>query len=471
MNESHDPIVRQSADLSDEFDAALRADADFPVIFGSSGTDTRASISSIAERFGSEPVVSKCRAGQVIGMAVKNGPEFLAAVLAIWRRSGVALLIDAGTPAARCREIAAGFGAIGVIRTREADSPIFESIHPTVGTVHEGAAIIKLTSGTTGAPRGILLSSPAVRADSEAIEAVMGIRAGDRIGACIPMSFSYGFGSLVVPALLFQRQLVEPDPGRPLGIMTAARRFEASILPTVPVFLSALLKRDADWQLPPSIRLVVSAGAPLPSEVARRFRARFGQPIHVFYGASECGGITYDRFGDAAERGTVGTPVPGVQVSLDSVSGVLEVRSPAVASCYVPPDPALSKGVFRTSDLASWEGAELRLLGRQGSLINVGGHKVNPREVESVISRLPGVDAVFVIPIETEQRYTVCCAVIESLEVTRHQVHTWCQEHLQSFKCPKRITIVSELPRTARGKFAAKAIRELALAGANSGRS
>jgi long-chain acyl-CoA synthetase len=468
MTESPEPTVRSSAKLSGRFDAALVSDADFPVILGSSGVDTRASISAMAEHFDAELMLRDCRPGQVVGIAVPNGAGFLAAALAIWRKSGVALLIDSDTPAERCRDIASGFGAVAVVRCGATGTPVFERVDPTTGAAHEGAAVIKLTSGTTGAPRGILLSPQAVLADSKAIESAMGIGASDRVAACVPMSFSYGFGSLVVPALLFRRQLVAPDPGRPLGSMTAARRLEASVLPTVPMFLSTLLKRDADWQLPPSIRLVVSAGAPLPPEVARRFRSRFGQPIHVFYGASECGGITYDRSGDAAERGTVGTPVPGVEIEIEPSTGVLEVRSPAVARCYLPADPGLSGGKYRTADLASWEGDEIRLLGRRGSLINVGGHKVDPREVESVITRLRGVDAVVVIPIETDLRHALCCAVIGSREVTRNEVHEWCRDHLPAFKCPKRITIVPELPRNARGKFAAEAIRELAVSGEDS---
>ena len=74
---------------------------------------------------------------------------------------------------------------------------------------------------------------------------------------------------------------------------------------------------------------MISAGAPLPPETARRFRERFGVPVQTFYGSSESGGITFDRRGDAAERGTVGTPIDGVEIDLD---GGLRVRSPAVAA-------------------------------------------------------------------------------------------------------------------------------------------
>ena len=81
---------------------------------------------------------------------------------------------------------------------------------------------------------------------------------------------------------------------------------------------------------------MLTAGAPLRAVTAGRFRETFGLPVHVFYGASECGGICYDREGTAAERGTVGAPVEGVRVELEPPGGILTVRSPAVAAGLHP---------------------------------------------------------------------------------------------------------------------------------------
>ena len=105
--------------------------------------------------------------------------------------------------------------------------------------------------------------------------------------------------------------------------------------------------------------MVISAGATLPPTVAAQFRRTYGQPIHTFYGSSECGGICYDRVGDAAERGSVGTPVEGVELSFmphegatDGV-GLVTVRSAAVCDTYLPPsDRPPMAGRFETADLA-----------------------------------------------------------------------------------------------------------------------
>src|SRR5262249_5242313 len=145
------------------------------------------------------------------------------------------------------------------------------------------------------------------------------------------------------------------------------------------VYLQSIADLASPPRWPESLRTVISAGAPLPAATAARFAERFARRAHVFYGASECGGIAYDRDGGAALRGTVGTPIEGVTVDLDA-EGAVCVRSPAVGLTTIPlPSERLHDGVFRSADLARFtpEG-ELRLAGRADALINVGGKKVQP---------------------------------------------------------------------------------------------
>jgi long-chain acyl-CoA synthetase len=220
------------------------------------------------------------------------------------------------------------------------------------------------------------------------------------------------------------------------------------------------------------LRLVISAGAPLAPEVAVRFRRTYGQPVHVFYGASEVGGIAYDKDGTAGERGTLGTPVDGVEVTLEPVDGVeqheglVAVRSAAVAQGYFPQlSPSLSNGRFRSTDVAVFQHGEIVLRGRLDEFINVRGKKVNPREVETILRNHERVDeaAVFgVIDSDTlEQRI---CAVIErsSRDVGYEEIRSWCQKHLASHKVPRTIVVVDQLPRNERGKLDRPAIRALA---------
>ena len=172
----------------------------------------------------------------------------------------------------------------------------------------------------------------------------------------IPFSHSYGFSSVVLPALMRGALIVVPDERSVMAPLAAARDLEATFFPAVPAWLSCWARLASPPPLPPSVRLLTSAGAPLSPETARAVRERFGRPVQVFYGASECGGIAFDREGTAAEQGTVGTPVEGVAIELDAETGRLRVRSAAVAEGYLPePASELAGGSFLTGDLAAWD--------------------------------------------------------------------------------------------------------------------
>jgi long-chain acyl-CoA synthetase len=239
----------------------------------------------------------------------------------------------------------------------------------------------------------------------------------------------------------------------------------------VPAWLAALLGLDGAQLLPSSLRLVISAGAALPARVAQRFRQRFGLPVHAFYGASECGGISYDREGHAAETGSVGEPVEGVSVELEPVDGLppeqggrVVVRSAAVAAGYWPqPDPHLAGGRYRSGDLAVTCGGGLCLVGRLGDLIHVKGSKVSPFEVERVIGELPAVDDVTVQGVRDLDSgdETVRAVVASRHGIAADEVTRWCRQHLADFKVPRRVLVVRQLPRTPRGKLDRARLEEL----------
>jgi long-chain acyl-CoA synthetase len=186
-------------------------------------------------------------------------------------------------------------------------------------------------------------------------------------------------------------------------------------------------------------------------------RERFGVVVHVFYGASECGGISYDREGGAAERGTVGTAVDGVELEIDAASGRLRVRSPAVAEGYLPEGSAeIAGGAFLTGDLAAYREDELELRGRADDLLIVKGKNVQPGEVERVLRELPGVDEVCVLGVDgPEGPRTVLRAAIATKNggLSYERVLEHCRVHLAETKIPRSVLFLRELPRDARGKL------------------
>jgi len=435
-----------------------------------------------AARFGLPP-------GVLVAVSAHNGPGFLASLLALRRAGAAAVLLDGQAPPAEALRVAQALGASALLRcltSWPARGDDWETSWLTgAGSDHAvclpGIAVVKLTSGSTGMPRGIATPAAALLADDAALARTMGLRDGDRLVAAIPMSHSYGLSSLVMPALVRGTPLVMPEDSGLFGPFAAAERLDATVLPTVPPYLDALLRLSQAPGRPRHLRLVVAAGAPLSAGTAAAFREVYGLPVHVFYGASECGGICYDREGGAAERGSVGSPVEGVLVELLSEpagalggggngnggagghgapgtpGGTIAVRSPAVAAGYVPdPDPRLAGGRFVAGDLGTWRHGELVLLGRQDGVINIKGKKVNPREVESVLAELPGVDEVAVLGVPMPDRGSeVLRAVIACRpgRLTREEVLAWCRERLAAHKIPRSLLLLAEIPRTPRGKL------------------
>ncbi|HEX6811812.1 MAG TPA: fatty acid--CoA ligase family protein [Planctomycetota bacterium] len=391
-------------------------------------------------------------AGGRIAVSVREGFLFLAAVLAVWRHASCAILLDAADPQAPRFDLARQFGAGSLLHHGAA----MRCERLGAMTPADDLAAIKLTSGSSAEPRGVGVGFGELIADAEALEASMGIGGDDRVFAAVPMSFSYGVGNLLVPALWRGRELVLPDASHPVGLMHALRTGAPTVLPAVPALLRALL--GGTFELPASLRLVISAGAALATDVASAFHRRFQRRVHAFYGATEAGGICYDRTGLAAERGTVGTPVEGVAVGLDA-NGCVQVRSKAVGRA-LRADPALRDGVFTASDLGEWCDGELKLRGRASGVFDVGGHKVHPREVERVIAQAAGVQDVVVVPWLDEHGRASCAALVAA-SVDEAAVRRYCVQRLPAAKVPRCIVVVPELPRSSRGKLQREDVERL----------
>jgi acyl-CoA synthetase (AMP-forming)/AMP-acid ligase II len=433
-----DPIL-------DAFAHLVRRDAHAPLVASPRGSATRGEIDALATVLSSRLASTGVTPGAVVLLAAPNGAGFLAGIVGCRRAGLVPALCDRAAPAVERERIARALGAAAEVAgddafPRDADAI---AVRETGIAARVGAGdYVKITSGTSGEPGGVAVGAEALAADDDQLAASMGLAAEDRFLAAIPWSHSYGLSSLVLPALRRGSLLVLPGEGGPWSPLAAARAFEATVFPTVPVYLRAIVEiapRDA-W--PPSLGKVVSAGARLAPDDARAFRERFGRPAHVFYGASECGGITYDREGGAAERGTVGTPVEGVTIRLED--GTIVVTSAAVTS-----------GVFRTADRGEWCGEELRLLGRLDAVINVEGKKVDPAEVEGVLAGLSGVREAVVLGVPAAGfGKEIVRAVIarEPGRLSYEEVASWCRSRLAPHKVPRSIVLVDAIPRTARGK-------------------
>ncbi len=394
-----------------------------------------------------EELAGNIRERELIAVQLPNSAEFVALILAVLKQRAIAVLIDRD---ASETEVAA------IINQ-------FDIGHLARPTLPGGARLIKLTSGSTGRPKGIVTTEANLLADSRNICESMDIRGGDINFGAIPLSHSYGYSNLVMPLITQGTVLVISNDYLPASIIEYCNRYRCSVLPGIPMMFDHLASTDRAEGMFETVRTFISAGAPLPPSTSRRFRERFGRPIHSFYGCSECGAITYDREGGSVERGTVGAAAEGVTIFLRGSRLVVHSESAALGCLYDASEfKPFEPGEFVTDDLVELRDGKVALIGRASDLINIAGKKVDPREVEQVILQIEGVRQVKVYGEPAGARgEVVAAAVVAAPDVSRDQVRAFCRERLASHKVPRIVKLIEQIPVDERGKIRRSALAEL----------
>jgi long-chain acyl-CoA synthetase len=441
---------------------------DAPAIFATSGEVLR-SFGEIEER--TRDFLKKIdvvREGDVLAVQIGNHEDWPSIFIACLSRRLVLLPLeqsisqqqrDEALDICRARAVMSAFsgeGAPEIIRLSTGD------IKPDWGK--RRPILLKLTSGTTAIPRAVRFRSGQLLADCQQICDTMGITDADLNFGVIPISHSYGFSNLLTPLIGRGVPMVISRDRTPRAILADLACTNATVFPGMPVFYQAFCEMEHVPRLS-KVRLWISAGAPLSIAVAKKFLEKFNLPIHSFYGASECGGICYDRDATNPSEGFVGEPMKGVTLQMADANGSatqVRVRSAGVGDGYFPePDKTkLGNGSFLPDDLLSREGSGFKIVGRISDVINVAGKKVNPQEVEAHLLRFSSVRQAVVFGRESTLRNEeVTACVVATPDVTEADLLQFCRSVLSTWQVPKRIFIMNAIPTNERGKISR---RELA---------
>ena len=415
----------------------------------------------------------------LIVAALGNRPDYLAAFLACRMRGQSLCPVDAGTTAAEIEAVASQLGAAAILTyagtpgDRSALGVQINRPQQDPGDSRHGdVAVLKMTSGSSGAPRATLTPERQLMADTHALMTAMHVGPDDTQVAAIPLSHAYGIGNLVVPLFTQGTSIVMRDSFVPHRLPDDARRYGATTYPGVPFMFDHFVKNPPAEGWPPQLRNLMSAGAPLDAAVANAFHAWCGVKIHPFYGTSETGGITYDASDGPAVDGLVGTPLPGVTLELVPEDGApagggrVLVRGPAVIRSYadgIDPD-SFKGGGFLTGDLGVINHAgELTLAGRNSSFVNIAGRKVQPDEVERVLRTYDGLADVRVVGIADARRgeQLVACLVMARGRPSVVALRQFCAARLASHKIPRAFVFVDRIPLTERGKTDRVQLRQM----------
>jgi long-chain acyl-CoA synthetase len=282
----------------------------------------------------------------------------------------------------------------------------------------------------------------------------MGIGSGDVNYALIPFGHSYGLGNLTLPLLAHGVPVVCGSSPLPHAIAADFARHRPTVFPGVPAMWRSLAASDVTL---PGLRLAISAGAPLPPEIARDFAARFGQRVHSFYGSSETGGITYDRTGAATLAGQVGRALRGVR--LRALAGQrLQVSSAAVFTLGHRRRDGQNGAWLMPDRVALDARGNATLLGRRGTTVKIAGRRVNLAEVADRLRRVAGVREAWVgLTRGVEPALGAVVAGTLSAAELRSALHA----DTAPWKIPKKLVVVAALPITPRGKPDTRAMQAL----------
>lgn len=387
--------------------------------------------------------------GRAVLFAEPNGIRWLEIFLGLLRAGAVSVPLDSAEPPAARRRLAeslrAGFWWDGTRLAPLAGARRFSD--PEI-------RLIKLTSGTTGQPRPLVFASSQLLADARQVTATMGISARDLNYALIPLGHSYGLGNLTIPLLAQGIPLVCGAAPLPHAIADDFQRWRPTVFPSVPAVWRALAASDLRAAALASLRLGISAGAPLDSAVARDFAARFGQRLHAFYGSSETGGIAFDRTGEATLAGGVGRPMQGVVVTPQRGQRI-RISSAAV---FVQGNRRREKknGAWVPPDRVAGGREGLTLLGRRGTTVKIGGRRLNPTEIAARLRQIPGViDAWVGAQPGPEPLLGAAVATVRPVAELRAALHA----DTATWKIPRKWLILPEFPLTARGKTDVRALQ------------
>jgi acyl-CoA synthetase (AMP-forming)/AMP-acid ligase II len=458
-----------------------------------------------------------------------NGPDDVVAVFAAVAGGCVPLIADRTWTAEECTRVAAATGAsavlagVGATFRPEAPAPTpwpglrWAALAPTPPNPRlAGIGFGRFTSGSTGMPRCLGFTETAAVNAGASWRQASGLTGGDVVLCLATLNNGLAFNTSLLAVFGAGATLVL-HTGRPIpsSIARAVRAVAPSVLVAFPFAFDALVAAGRD--LGGGLRLAVSSAAPLSAATAQAWQRLAGVRICDYYGLAEAGPVT---FNDGTVPGSVGVPLPGVQLAIEDAAasdssgsdgsesdgtgsngtgsdgsqsdsagsngtgsngagsdgsgsscGRVLVRTASMAARFLDDrEPLLDaeltpQGFLRTKDVGRLGGAahdagRLYLSGRLGQVVNVAGRKIDPTEVAEAIRGLPGVRDVVVRGEPGGDGGELLAAYVESSEVDRDLVVAHCRRTLSVYKLPQRIAVLPRFPRTSTGKVNAAVLAE-----------
>lgn len=441
-------------------------------------------------------------AGNRVGLFLPKRKESIALLLGVFGAGGVAVPFSVrGTPREIAHQIVdAGIShiiadsdfhpvladAVAQASRRGVTPQLFPpavmleeiSVCPRLDHDPDAAALILYTSGTTGQPKGVVHTHASLMAQVDVLCRAWEWNADDRLLHVLPLHHIHGLVNGVLGALWAGAGLRFLDAFTPADVWNALAARRISVFYAVPTIYHQLADT---WERQDSVtqrrwaddarqlRLMVSGSAALPARLWDRWLEITGQALLERYGMTEIGmAISNPLYGER-RAGTVGQPLPGLQVRIvaedgnlapDGVAGEIRVQGPTLFREYWNQADAtrasFRDGFFLTGDVAEVHNGYICIRGRATvDILKSAGYKLSALEIEEVLRDHPAIREVAVVGIPDPQwgEIVTACVILQPGEsLTVEQARVWCQDKLAPYKAPRRLEIRDELPRNAMGK-------------------
>ena len=464
--------------------------------------------------------------GDRVGICLENSVEAIVSIFGVLKAGGVFTVINPQTTARQLTHILADSGAAALIaRGGQIDSlaarwPLLTQLKTVFVVGQEGTpttsrgprsasfqdavapgspatppkqrhrdtdlAALVYTSGSTGGPKGVMLSHGNMTSAAAAICAYLENTPEDVILNVLPLAFTYGLGQITTAVRAGATVVLERSLAYPRAVIDTMLREHVTGLPLVPTSATLLLQQNLQAHGFPHLRYITNAAAALSTSKIQRLRAAFpGVKLYSMYGLTECQRVSYLPPDQIDARPTsVGIAIPGSEAfvvdehgqrAAPGTVGELVVRGPHVMKGYWNQPEATAKvlragsdpgeTMLYTGDLFTADAAGfLYFVDRKDDIIKTRGEKVAPRQVEEVISRLPEVAEVAVYGVPDDVLGEAVAAVVtltQGASLTRERIQRYCLEHLEAFMVPKIVDLRDAMPTTMTGKVSRRALRTI----------
>jgi len=427
--------------------------------------------------------------GDTVGVLLLNSQAYVATMLAIWKAgktavplnyllppadlgfiikdSGMSCLVSSQFFSQALAAIRPLFGDRGVILM--ADEPSFTAAQSEVGTSeYRDPALFLYTSGTTGRPKGVILTHDNLIANVQSCQQAGEFGERDAFLCLLPFFHTYAITGTFLLPLLSGSSMVLVDRFQATKVLGLIQENKISVFLAIPSMYRVLAATEGDYDVS-SVRFPISGGEPLPLAIYTAFEKRFNVPIYEGYGQTEAAPVVTLNTPGNNKPGTIGRALPDVEVAIwDDQNQVLAtgeigeimVRGRNVMPGYhhLPEETAktITDGWLHTGDLGKLDtDGFITITGRKKDLIISAGENIYPREIEEVLVQHPKVKEVAVIGVKDDVRGEVPKAFViarEEMTLEEKELRSFCREHLANYKVPKHFEIVADLPRTPTGK-------------------